>query len=277
MIDGASLANAALLGTIEGLTEFLPVSGAAHLAVAGAFLGLTGERLRTFECAIQFGAAVAMIVTCIRHFGLARVRGLPRTDRARLAMIFAVALLPTLLVALFADRALQGYFLSGPSMVVLLFLGGAVMLLAEARSKASARVQTLDGLGSVDAFKIGLLQCAGFAALGLGRSEATIIGGLMLGLSRPAATEFSVLLSIPTLLVSSATGLSQGTQLLAAIELLPVFIGAGCAFLSAWASVEWLLRWVVAGSYVPFAWYRFSVGFVLVATLISGIVKWTDY
>jgi len=275
-MDATTLAEAALLGVLDGLTEFLPVSSAAHVAVAAGFLGLSGEPLRTLECALQLGAVLAAIGVCIRRSGLAPLKGEHRSGTRRMVACVATAALPALLLGLLARRALQGYFINGSMMATLLFAGGIFMLMAEARYRVAPRVRALRDLSQAEALKIGVVQCIGVALIGIGRPEACVVIGLLLGLSRRAALEFSVLLAIPTLLVACSIGLVSGYDLLAANDLAPVFVGAACAFGCAWASLEWALKFVDEESYVPFAWYRFGLGFVLLATLISGIVKWSD-
>ncbi len=275
-MDATTLVEAALLGVLDGFTEFLPVSSAAHVAVAAGFLGLSGERLRTLECALQLGSVLAAIGVCARRSGLASLRSERRADTRRMAASVSIAVLPVLLLGLLARRALQGYFVNGSMMATLLFAGGAFMLLAEARYRVAPRVQTLRELSEMDALKIGLFQCVGVALVGIGRPDACVVTGLLLGLSRRTALQFSILLAIPTILLACSTGLANGYDLLAADDLAPVFVGSACAFGCAWASLEWMLRFVSEESYVPFAWYRFGGGFVLLATLISGVVKWSD-
>ena len=137
-------------------------------------------------------------------------------------------------------------------------------------------MRTLDDQNASDAFKVGVLLCVGVIVAGIGRPEAVMIGGLSLGMSRQAATEFGTLLSIPTIALVVVAGLFDGADPPMVNDLPMFFVGAACSFVCAWASVEWLLRVVVATSYVPLAWYRFACGFVVLATLVSGIVKWSD-
>jgi undecaprenyl-diphosphatase len=272
-LDIALGIKSALMGIVEGLTEFLPVSSTGHLILAGSLLDFTGDKVKVFEIAIQSGAILAVILVY-----WARIRdtlaGLG-SDRAaqRFALNVAIAFAPAVVLGLAFGKAIKAHLFT-PSVVATTFILGAfVILWAERRPPTAVRVASVDDMRPLDALKVGLAQC--FALVpGTSRSGATIIGGMLFGLSRKAATDFSFYLAIPTLIGAGAYSLFKERALLSAGDV-PLFaIGLVFSFVSAWLCVRWLLRYIATHDFVPFAWYRIVFGAVVLLTASMGWVRW---
>lgn len=276
-MDQLPLLTALLLGIVEGLTEFLPVSSTGHLIVAGSLLSYTGEQAKAFEIVIQAGAILAVCWE-YRTRLIAVLRGLHTEPRAqRFVANLLVAFLPAAGLGFAFGKAIKAH-LFAPVPVAIAFVAGAIVILwVERRQKlrpAAVRVTSVDDMTWVDALKVGCAQC--FALIpGTSRSGATIIGGMLFGLSRVAATEFSFFLAIPTLFAATGYSLWKDGELITA-EALPGFgVGFVAAFLSAFACVRWLIRYVAHHDFVPFAWYRIAFGAVVLVTAYAGLVRWT--
>ena len=275
-MDSPSLATALILGIVEGLTEFLPVSSTGHLIVAGSLLGYTGEQAKTFEIVIQAGAILAV---CWEYrTRLARVvRGLFSDATAqRFAVNLAIAFLPAALLGFVFGQAIKAH-LFAPVPVAVAFVAGALVILwAERRQRArpeTIRVTSVDAMRWTDALLVGCAQALALVP-GTSRSGATIIGGMLFGLSRVAATEFSFFLAIPTLFAATGYSLWKDASLVAARDLPAFGVGFVAAFVSAFACVRWLIRYVSHHDFVPFAWYRIAFGVVILATAYAGLVRW---
>ncbi|OZB43077.1 MAG: undecaprenyl-diphosphatase [Thiomonas sp. 15-66-11] len=274
---------AAILGLVEGLTEFLPISSTGHLILAGSLLGWVNDKAKVFEIAIQSGAILAVIWHYRRRLN-AVVKGLaaPQQQARRAAWRFAlnllIAFLPAAMLGLvFASRIKQ--YLFAPIPVAAAFIvGGLVILWAERRPSGGAggiRIESVDAMRPLDALKVGLAQS--FALIpGTSRSGATIIGGMLFGLSRIAATEFSFFLAIPTLLAATCYDLLKHRALFSAADLPAFALGMGVSFASALVVVRWLLRYVGGHSFVPFAWYRLAFGALVLVTARMGWVQWAS-
>jgi undecaprenyl-diphosphatase len=267
---------AAILGLVEGLTEFLPVSSTGHLIVAGSLLNFTGERAKLFEIVIQAGAIVAVCWEYrARLFAVAR--GLPRERAAqRFVLNLLIAFLPAAVLGLAFGSAIKAR-LFAPVPVAGAFIAGALVILwAERRQRArpdSIRIRSVDELSWADALKIGFAQA--FALIpGTSRSGATIIGGMLFGLSRQAATEFSFFLAIPTLFAATGYDLVKNRHLLSTGDLSMIAVGFAVAFVSAFFTIRALLRYVAHHDFVPFAWYRIAFGLVILGTAYAGLVRW---
>ena len=270
------LITAALLGVVEGLTEFLPVSSTGHLIVAGSLLGYTGEQAKTFEIVIQAGAILAVCWE-FRVKLLEVLRGiLSDAGAQRFAFNLFVAFLPAGILGLAFNKAIKAH-LFAPIPVACAFVAGALVILwAERRQRlqpSTIRIATVEEMRWTDALKVGFAQA--FALIpGTSRSGATIIGGMLFGLSRVAATEFSFFLAIPTLFAATAYSLWKDSTLLS-MQALPAFgVGFVAAFISAFACVRWLIRDVAHHDFVPFAWYRIAFGAVILGTAYAGLVRW---
>jgi undecaprenyl-diphosphatase len=267
---------AVILGLVEGLTEFLPVSSTGHLIVAGSLLNFTGERAKLFEIVIQAGAIVAVCWEYrVRLFAVAR--GLPRDRGAqRFVLNLLIAFLPAAVLGLAFASAIKAR-LFAPVPVAGAFIAGALVILwAERRQRArpdSVRIRSVDELRWTDALKIGFAQA--FALIpGTSRSGATIIGGMLFGLSRQAATEFSFFLAIPTLFAATGYDLVKNRHLLSTGDLSMIAVGFAVAFVSAFFTIRALLRYVAHHDFVPFAWYRIAFGLVILGTAYAGHVRW---
>lgn len=278
MHDMPLLLKAAILGVVEGLTEFLPISSTGHLILAGSLLGWTDDKAKLFEIAIQTGAILA-VVWFYREKLIATLFGIfSSADARRFALNVFIAFLPAAILGAILGKAIK-QVLFKPVPVALAFVVGAfVIIWVERRQRGrteTPRVQDIDDLTWVDAVKLGLAQSLALIP-GTSRSGATIIGGMLFGLSRKAATEFSFFLAIPTLIGAGAYETYKFRSLLSTDDI-PLFaVGLATAFLSALACVRWLLRFVATHDFIPFAWYRIAFGVVVVATSAFGWIEWAE-
>ena len=275
-MDIALLIKAAIMGVVEGLTEFLPISSTGHLILAGALLGFDDDKAKVFDIAIQTGAIFAVIMVYWQKIR-STVVALPTQRQAqRLALNVLIAFLPAVLLGLLFGKAIKAHLFTPTVVASTFIIGGLIILWAErrqARNPAVARIQEADDMTALDALKVGLAQCLAMVP-GTSRSGATIIGGMLLGLSRKAATDFSFYLAIPTLIGAGVYSLYKERALLSLSDL-PVFtVGLVFSFLSAWLCVRWLLRFIATHSFVGFAWYRIVFGLVVLGTAWSGLVTW---
>ena len=268
------------MGVVEGLTEFLPVSSTGHLILAASLLDFTGgsltpEKIKAFEISIQTGAILAIVLLYWKKLS-GVVTGLSRdVDARKFALNVLVGFLPAVLLGLtFGKKVQAALFL--PTVVASTFIiGGLIILWAESRKNVVVRVQEVEDMSVMDALKIGLVQCLAFVP-GTSRSGATIIGGMLFGLSRKAATEYTFFLAIPTLFGAGAYSLLKVRQSLVMADL-PLFsVGFLFSFLAAWVCVRWLIRYVSTHSFVAFAWYRIAFGIVVLATSYFNLVVWKD-
>ena len=275
-LDHPTLIVALILGIVEGLTEFLPISSTGHLILTGSLLGYTGEQAKVFEIVIQAGAILAVCWEFRAKLGAVLV-GLRTDERAqRFALNLVVAFLPAAVLGLAFNKIIKAA-LFAPVPVALAFIVGAVIILwAERRQRArpdTVRIDDVDDLRWTDALKIGCAQALALVP-GTSRSGATIIGGMLFGLSRRAATEFSFFLAIPTLFAACIYEAVKNRHLLHATDLPAFGVGFVAAFVSAFLCVRWLLRYVSRHDFTPFAWYRIVFGLVILGTAYAGIVRW---
>ena len=272
-LDSLLLIKAAIMGVVEGLTEFLPISSTGHLILAGALLGFDDEKAKVFDIAIQTGAIFAVILVYwqkLRETLLA----LPSSQQAqRFAFNVLIGFLPAAVLGLLLGKAIKANLFTPTVVATTFILGGFIILWAERRPASTVRIQTVDDLAWRDALKVGLVQCLAMIP-GTSRSGATIIGGMLLGLSRRAATDFSFFLAIPTLIGAGAYSLYKERALLSVADLPMFAVGLVFAFGSAWLCIRWLLRYVATHSFVPFAWYRIIFGAVVLITAQMGWVRW---
>ena len=274
-VDIVVLLKAALMGVVEGLTEFLPISSTGHLILAGALLGFDDAKAKVFDIAIQTGAIFAVILVYWQRIRATLV-ALPTERQAqRFALNVLIGFVPAVLLGLLLGKAIKAHLFT-PTVVASTFIvGGFIILWAERRQQASVRIQSVEDMAPLDALKVGLVQCLAMVP-GTSRSGATIIGGMLLGLSRKAATDFSFFLAIPTLIGAGVYSLYKERALLSAADT-PVFaVGLVFSFISAWLCVRWLLRYISSHSFVPFAYYRIVFGVVVLATAWTGVVRWAE-
>ena len=276
-MDIALLIKAAIMGIVEGLTEFLPISSTGHLILAGALLGFDDDKAKVFDIAIQTGAIFAVILVYWQKIRDTLV-ALPTDKQARqFALNVLVAFLPAVVLGLLFGKAIKANLFTPVVVASTFIIGGFIILWAEKRQKdnpAAARINEVEAMSVMDALKVGLVQCLAMIP-GTSRSGATIIGGMLLGLSRKAATDFSFFLAMPTLIGAGVYSLYKERALLSVADV-PLFaVGLVFAFVSAWLCIRWLLRYIASHSFVPFAWYRIAFGVVVLATAWSGVVTWS--
>ncbi|RZL61367.1 MAG: undecaprenyl-diphosphate phosphatase [Variovorax sp.] len=274
-MDIVLLAKAAIMGIVEGLTEFLPISSTGHLILAGALLGFDDAKARVFDIAIQTGAIFAVILVYWQKIH-STVVALPRQPKARrFALNVLIGFLPAVVLGLLFGKAIKANLFTPTVVATTFIIGGFIILWAEKRPPGAVRIENVDDMTPLDALKVGLVQC--FAMIpGTSRSGATIIGGMLLGLSRKAATDFSFFLAIPTLIGAGVYSLYKERALLSATDIPMFAVGLLFSFVSAWLCVRWLLRYISTHDFVPFAWYRIAFGIVVLATAWSGLVTWAE-
>jgi len=264
------------MGIVEGLTEFLPVSSTGHLILTGSLLGMTDDKSKVFDIAIQTGAILAVIIVYWQRLSSA-VRDFGSQVRAR-RFVFNVAIgfLPAAVIGFFVYKSIKAYLFNGPVVAAAFIVGGFIILWVEKRANpAPPRIRDIDEMTPWDALKVGLVQCLGMIP-GTSRSGATIIGGMLLGLSRKAATDFSFFLAIPTLVAAGGYSLWKERALLSAADVPMFAVGFIVSFFAAWACVRWLLRYISTHTFVAFAWYRIAFGIVVLVTAYTGLVTWSD-
>ena len=265
--------KALILGIVEGLTEFLPISSTGHLILAGDLLNFNDARGKLFLIVIQSGAILAVIWEYRERF-LRVLQGLGREQYAnRFVLNLAIAFMPLAVLGLLFKKAIEAYLFK-PLPVALAFIVGALLILWAERRKHVIRVQSVDDMSPLDALKLGLAQALALIP-GTSRSGATIIGGLLFGLSRRAATEFSFFLAVPTLIAATIYSLYKERALLSVDDIGMWIIGFVSAFVSAFLCVRWLLRYISTHDFIPFAWYRIAFGIVVLVTWHFGLVEWT--
>lgn len=280
-MDIALLLKALVLGIVEGLTEFLPISSTGHLILAGELLNFNDDKGKVFEIVIQAGAILA-ICWEYRQRIASTFAGLTSDPVAqRFTLNLMIAFMPLAVFGLLFQKVIKSVLFKPVPVALAFIIGGIVILFAErwyarrGAMRTAPMIDSVDALTTLDALKLGLAQCAALIP-GTSRSGATIIGGLFFGLSRKCATEFSFFLAIPTLIAATLYSLWKERALLSAADI-PVFgVGFVAAFVSAFLCVRWLLRYISSHDFTPFAWYRIVFGLVVLATAYSGAVNWTD-
>ena len=283
-MDLLLLAKAAVLGIVEGLTEFLPISSTGHLILAGSLLGFTGENAKVFEIAIQTGAMIAVVWEYRARLrqALAGVGSDPAARR--FVLNIAIAFVPAAVVGLLFNKAIKAHLFAPVPVALAFIVGGLVILWVERRhhrrygerdleGSRHARVETVDDMSWLDALKVGLVQCLALVP-GTSRSGATIIGAMLFGLSRRAATEFSFFLGIPTLMAAGAYSVWKERAALHWHDAPTFAVGFIVSFFAAWLCIRWLIRYVATHDFTPFAWYRIVFGGVVLLTAYTGWVEW---
>lgn len=257
-MDITAYLNAIILGLVEGVTEFLPISSTGHLIIVGNLLGFTGPRADTFEVFIQLGAILAVLWNYRERLSVVpqALRGNPQAQSFLLNLL--VAFLPALVLGFLLHKTIKAH-LFGPVTVALALVVGGLFILWIERRQHSAHVERVDDMTWRHALLVGLAQCVALFP-GVSRAGATIIGGLLVGLSRRAATEFSFFLAIPTMFAATLYDLYKSRDFLTLSDV-PLFaVGFVISFVSALVVVRALLIYVGRHDFTPFAWYRILFG-----------------
>jgi undecaprenyl-diphosphatase len=273
LVDSLLLLKAAVMGLVEGLTEFLPISSTGHLILAGSLLGFDDDKAKVFDIAIQTGAILAVIIVYWQKIS-STIKALPHSAAAqRFAFNVFIGFVPAVILGLLLGKAIKAHLFTPGVVATTFIVGGFIILWAERRPASTVRIHEVEDMRGRDALKVGLVQCLAMIP-GTSRSGATIIGGMLLGLSRKAATDFSFYLAIPTLIGAGAYSLYKERALLSMADA-PLFgVGLLVSFLSAWVCVRWLLKFISSHSFEVFAWYRIVFGLVVLGTSYSGLVTW---
>jgi undecaprenyl-diphosphatase len=292
ILDIVLLAKAFVLGIVEGLTEFLPVSSTGHLILVGDLLGFNDEKGKVFEIFIQSGAILAVCWEYRARFA-ATFTGIFTDRRAQqFAANLFIAFLPLAILGLLLGNMIKAALFKPVPVALAFIVGGIIILFAERWYKQRARenivqlrseapgivarslISTVDDMTWRDALKLGFAQCAALIP-GTSRSGATIIGGMFFGLSRKCATEFSFFLAVPTLIAATIYSLWKARDVLTVADVPMFSVGFISAFISAFIVVRWLIRYISSHDFTIFAWYRIAFGLVVLLTAYSGLVDWT--
>jgi undecaprenyl-diphosphatase len=264
--------EAIILGIVEGITEFLPVSSTGHLILTQSLLGLEGAAIDRHIIIIQ-GAAILAVCWEFRRKLLHTAFSLHNDAVSRRFFVnLVIASIPLAVLGLTFEDEIKAVLFNPVSVAIALVVGGVIILWAE-RRKHSERVQTVDELTAMDAVKLGLFQALALIP-GTSRSGATIIGGLLSGLSRRTAAEFSFFLAIPALLAATAYDIYKARAEFTGAEVEPLLVSCVASFVSALLATKLLLRFVSKHSFASFAWYRIVFGAVILVTAYTGVVRW---
>ncbi len=271
-MDIALALKALILGIVEGLTEFLPVSSTGHLIIAGSLLGFNDEKGKVFELVIQTGAMLAVCWEFRERF-LGVLRGLAVDARAQgFVLNLLAAFMPAAVIGLALGSAIKSQLFHAVPVAIALVAGGFVILWVERRERP-IRIEDVDAMSWRDALKVGFAQA--FALIpGVSRSGATIIGGMLFGLSRRTATEFSFFLAVPTLMAAGIYDLYKNRALLSTDDIGLFGIGTVTAFASAFVCIRWLMRYVASHDFRVFAWYRIVFGLFILISAYTGLITW---
>ncbi len=273
-MDPSLLLIALVLGIVEGLTEFLPVSSTGHLIILGDVLGYNDDASKVFKIVIQLGAILAVCWDYReRLVGVATGLATEPSAQRFVAMLF-IAFLPAAVLGLMFHSTIKELLFNPITVATALVVGGLIILYVEKRAY-HPRIESVDAMRWPDALKVGFAQALAMIP-GTSRSGATIMGGLVFGLSRKAAAEFSFFLAIPTMFAATAYDLYKNWALLR-VEDLPVFaVGFVAAFFSAMWAVKGFIRFISNHTFIGFAWYRIAFGLVVLATWHFGLVEWSE-
>lgn len=268
-MDGMGFFKAAVMGVVEGLTEFLPISSTGHLILAGNALSIAGEKAKLFEVFIQLGAILAVVwLYREKIFSMLRKFTADAATR-RFGIGVFIAFLPAAFVGLATHNYIKTYLFSPLTVALALVVGGVIILLIE-RLKHSNRVSEMEDITYTVALAVGIAQILALFP-GISRSGATIMGGLVAGMSRKASTEFSFFLAIPTMFAATVFDLTKGMGGLTWPDYQVLAVGFIAAFISALWVVRWLIRFVSSNDFKAFAWYRIGFGGILLWYFLSQV------
>ncbi len=280
-MDLILLAKAVILGVVEGLTEFLPISSTGHLILVGDLLNFNDDQGKAFEVIIQFGAILA--VCCEFRLKLWSIassfKASPQSRRFVLNLI--IASIPAMGLGFLFSKHIKAVLFAPIPVASAFMVGALVIFWAERRqlhlSPSERAIHSVEDLTPLDALKVGLAQCAALIP-GTSRSGATIIGGMLFGIPRVVATEFSFFLAIPVIGGATAYELLKLWKAPVAFSgaySLAIVVGFIAAFISAFICVRWLIRYVGHHNFVPFAWYRIAFGLIVLITAYTGLIAWS--
>ena len=268
------LVKAAVMGVVEGLTEFLPISSTGHLILAGDLLRFNDDKAKVFEIVIQTGAMFAIVWEYRAKFWRTAAGLATEPAARRFVSNLIVAFIPAAVLGLAFGKLIKAYLFHAVPVAFAFIVGGFVILWVERSLRPRARIERVDDMTWRDALKVGIAQA--FALIpGTSRSGATIIGGMLFGLSRTAATEFSFFLAVPTLIAAGAYDFWKNRALFDAGDVGLFAAGSITAFASAFLCVRWLLRYIATHDFAPFAWYRIAFGVAVLGTAYAGLVNWS--
>ena len=275
-MDAILALKALIMGIVEGLTEFLPISSTGHLILAGSLLDFTGDKVKVFQIAIQSGAMLAVCWEYRVRIGTVGRNFFIDPQARRFVFNILIAFLPAAVLGLLFASQIQAVLFAPLPVATAFIVGGIIILWLERRYRKNgqqSRIESVDEMSMLDALKIGCAQALALVP-GTSRSGASIIGGMMFGLSRKAATEFSFFLALPTLFGASIYSLYKERAILSMADL-PMFgIGGAAAFFSAFLCVRWLLRYISTHDFTLFAWYRIVFGIFILISAQAGWVAW---
>jgi undecaprenyl-diphosphatase len=275
------LLKAVILGVVEGLTEFLPISSTGHLILVGDLLSFNDERGKAFEVIIQFGAILAVCWEFREKLLKVVLSFTSNANSRRFVLNLLIASIPAMGLAFLFGKYIKSVLFAPIPVASAFIVGALVIFWAERRqeraSLAKSHIHSVDDLSPLDALKVGLAQCAALIP-GTSRSGATIIGGMLFGLPRTVATEFSFFLAIPVIGGATAYELLKLWKNPVAISgefTLAIVVGFIAAFISAFICVRWLIHYVAHHNFIPFAWYRIAFGLLVLITAYSGLIAWS--
>ena len=280
-MDLLLLLNAVILGMVEGLTEFLPISSTGHLILVGDLLDFNDERGKAFEVIIQFGAILAVCWEFREKLLKVALSFTSSPNSRRFALNLLVASIPAMGLAFLFGKYIKAVLFAPIPVAGAFIVGALIIFWAERRqekaSLAKSHIHSVDDLSPLDAFKVGLAQCAALIP-GTSRSGATIIGGMLFGLPRAVATEFSFFLAIPVIGGATAYELLKLWKAPVAFSgdfAFATVIGFIAAFISAFICVRWLIHYVAHHNFILFAWYRIVFGLLVLITAYTGLIAWS--
>ena len=273
--------KAIILGVVEGLTEFLPISSTGHLILVGDLLNFNDERGKAFEVIIQFGAILAVCWEFREKLLKVASSFASSATSRRFVLNLVIASIPAMGLGFFFGKHIKAVLFSPVPVASAFIVGALIIFWAERRQEkivtTKSHIQSVDDLSTLDALKVGLAQCAALIP-GTSRSGATIIGGMLFGIPRVVATEFSFFLAIPVIGGATAYELLKLWKSPVAFSgefALATLIGFGAAFISAFVCVRWLIHYVAHHNFIPFAWYRIAFGLLVLITAYTGLIAWS--
>ncbi|MEQ1544455.1 undecaprenyl-diphosphate phosphatase [Methyloglobulus sp.] len=275
MSDTHLLFPAFILGIVEGLTEFLPVSSTGHLILVGQLLGFNDDKGKVFEIVIQFAAILAVVWEYRVRLTHTLVSITKERTSQRLATNLIIAFLPSAILGFLFLKQIKAY-LFNPTVVASAFIIGGLLILWAERRQHTIHTETIDDMTWQDALKVGFAQALAMIP-GTSRSGATIIGGLFFGLSRLAAAEFSFFLAIPTMFAATLYDVYKNRDLFSSDDISLFAVGSVVSFISAFLAVRGLIRFISRHDFTAFAWYRIAFGILVLSSAHFGWVDWSSH